>query len=230
MSKKTRYIHQIRSDTNDVTVILLAAGIGRRMKHYGAKSLLDYDEAKLIDHQLATIRQALPEAEIILVVGFKSQDIIDYVPDDVRIVENIRFEETNTVESLRLAINNSTRSNLLLIHGDMAFSKEAISFQGELENFMVIDKDKMIGNDKIGVVHEDDKVVNLSYGLPVKWGQIVYLNQLVYSDVKRLCVTMGDRSQVYELLNEMLRLGHEFKIHNHPEMVVKEIDSIKDTK
>ena len=67
-----KHIKSIREDISHalIHIIIPSAGIGRRMKSYGCKSLLNINHEKLIDIQIKNIRQAFPENEIILITGF----------------------------------------------------------------------------------------------------------------------------------------------------------------
>ena len=85
-----KHIKSIRQDPNEtlVHVIIPSAGIGRRMKSYGCKSLLNIRDKKLIDIQVENIRNVFPTNEIILVTGFDSDRLINNSPTDIIKIEN----------------------------------------------------------------------------------------------------------------------------------------------
>ena len=114
-----------------VSCILLADLPGYRMKSYGPTSLLPVKKARLIDHQIKAIRNAFEKIEIIICTGFESEKINKYIRTtysdiNVRVVENQLFTQTNSCESLRLALNNINNKNLFIIDGSLLFTNKAL--------------------------------------------------------------------------------------------------------
>ena len=72
-----KHIKSIRQNIDEtlVHVIIPSAGIGRRMKSYGCKSLLNIKDRKLIDIQIENIRNVFPENEINFVASACSTNI-----------------------------------------------------------------------------------------------------------------------------------------------------------
>ena len=102
-------IHPRKSDKykQQMSVVILAAGMNYRAKSYGPKCLLtDKNDITLLSLQINNIRAVYPESEIILTVGFEADKILKKVPSDVRIIENQLYENTNTIEEIRLSLNN----------------------------------------------------------------------------------------------------------------------------
>ena len=58
--------------------------------------------------------------------GLDCDKIVDTIPKSIRIVENQNFHCTGTAEYIRLVINNSTESSLLIIDGGVLFSEDAL--------------------------------------------------------------------------------------------------------
>ena len=110
-----KHIKSIRQDPNEtlVHVIIPSAGIGRRMKSYGCKSLLNIRDKKLIDIQVENIRNVFPTNEIILVTGFDSDRLINNSPTDIIKIENeITFIEINfrVLDKFLSSLENNNKS------------------------------------------------------------------------------------------------------------------------
>ena len=81
----TRYISRVRKDTkdkkdySDMSVIIPAAGMGRRMKTYGPKCMIPINGVPIIERQIKQLNKVYPNCDIIIVVGFGSSVISDTI-------------------------------------------------------------------------------------------------------------------------------------------------------
>jgi choline kinase len=64
--------------------------------------------------------------EIIIVVGYKKEEIINRFPE-LTFVYNPDFETTNTSKSLMLALQSAEKDTLLWLNGDVCLDKEVVS-------------------------------------------------------------------------------------------------------
>lgn len=221
-----RFIHNIKDVTTHETFIILGAGTGRRMRNYGSKSLLRYKSKKVIEHQTSCIRSYSKSSDIIFVTGFESDKIVKESPD-CRLIENQLFETTNTVESIRLAVNASLLSNIYLIHGDIIFSRTAISIPDRTKAFIGMNSNGKINPGKVGISHQDNKLLSLSYGLTDKWSQITYIPAQYFSTLKSQVNKASKNLSTYELIN-ILTESFDFYMFENKKNSILEIDSIKD--
>ncbi len=105
--------------------VILAAGVGSRLGGTLPKALIRIGErATILSNQVAILRK-LGVREIIVVVGFKKEVVMEYYPDLVY-VYNPRFHITNTAYSLKLALERITADDVLWTNGDVVF-EEAIA-------------------------------------------------------------------------------------------------------
>lgn len=96
--------------------IILAAGVGSRLRPLTEdrpKCLLEVGGRTLIDRQLQTLAR-LGVADVIVVVGYQSDRIRRHLGNQVRYLENERYEHTNSLYSLWLARENLASSALIL--------------------------------------------------------------------------------------------------------------------
>ena len=96
MKKHVKKIHEQKHNVL-VNVIIPPAGVGRRMKSYGCKSLLTINNEKLIDIQLKHITNVFEKHEVILITGFDSDRLINHSPSNLIKIENEKYYENNVV-------------------------------------------------------------------------------------------------------------------------------------
>lgn len=107
--------------------IILAAGMGRRLGEYtkdNTKCMLPINGVKLIDRFLNKLSQ-MHLSRVIIVVGYKGQNVIDYIgnryEDKVKIefINNPVYDKTNNIYSLALAKEQMKEDDTLLLESDL---------------------------------------------------------------------------------------------------------------
>ena len=106
--------------------VILAAGIGSRLKRDLPKSLTELPDGKTILARQVDILKESKAEEIIIVVGYKKEEIIKRFPD-LTFVYNPDFETTNTSKSLMLALKSTEKNDVLWLNGDVCLDKEVVS-------------------------------------------------------------------------------------------------------
>ena len=110
--------------------IILAAGMGRRLGEYtkeNTKCMVPVNGVRLIDRLLGQLSQ-LALNRVVIVVGYKGQELKDYIGhryDDVLTIEyvdNPVYDKTNNIYSLSLAKEQLQEDDTLLIESDLIFS------------------------------------------------------------------------------------------------------------
>ena len=214
----------------EITVIIPVAGMGHRMKSYGPKCLLQANQKEtILEKTISNIKREYPLSDIIVVAGFESNKVINSLPHYVTIVENLSFEETNIVESIRLGINASANKKLLIVYGDLIFNVYSIRDVANNGSCVVIDSKSRFKDDEVGVTIVKDRVTTFAYGLEKKWSQIAYFEGEDFDMLKKLC-SNKKRSRLYpfEIFNMMIESGVAIKAIEPKRMTIKEIDSLKD--
>ena len=73
----SRHTTLIKDNTNEnITFVILSAGVGNRMRSYGPKCLFKTSDETILDKQLSIINSSFSNTEIIIVVGFEANKII----------------------------------------------------------------------------------------------------------------------------------------------------------
>ena len=105
--------------------LILAAGMGRRLGDAGAglpKCLIDVDGETLISRILRQIRRVDRDADIRVVLGYRSERVTPLV-DGCRIVINPFFEVAGINASLWLA-REAFDAPVMLLHGDVVLAED----------------------------------------------------------------------------------------------------------
>ena len=111
--------------SNDTTVIITAAGFGKRLGYNIPKSLVSINGKTIIERQLEILKNY---KDIRIVVGFKANEVITHVKKirkDILFVMNHNYGTTTPLNSLFLA-SRFTKKNILYIDGDLLISKNSI--------------------------------------------------------------------------------------------------------
>lgn len=221
-----------KSNGHNITVIIPAAGIGRRMKSHGSKSLIQLaTQETLLDRQITVIRKQYPKAEIIVVVGFQADKIIkDLIgKPDIKVVENELYEETNVVRSIGMALRVASNSNILIIYGDIIFNPATLIGLPLHHSATIVDNKNNFEPDVVGVNIIDGYVGCFSYGLRTKWAQIVYLTGKELSIFKTIACNKDKRKlNTFEILNKVIELDGKIKAIEPQDMKIIEINSTQD--
>ncbi|MCQ2256318.1 MAG: aminotransferase class I/II-fold pyridoxal phosphate-dependent enzyme [Bacteroidaceae bacterium] len=107
--------------------IILAAGMGRRLGEYtkdNTKCMLPVNGVRLIDRMLSQLSR-LNLDRVIIVVGYKGQNVIDHVGDRYKDVLNIEwannpiYDKTNNIYSLSLVKDKMAEDDTLLLESDL---------------------------------------------------------------------------------------------------------------
>jgi len=215
-----------------ISVALLSAGNGSRIKSYEPRSLLKIKGSYLLEHQLKTINDSLESPEIITVVGCHANRIIKKVRGKSRFVENQIYENSNSSESLRLAFNNSTNLNFLFMHGDLHFNTKTLDVSFE-KSFVIVDNQNRFKDSEVGLTKSQEKLSILSYGLPEKWAQIAFVTGHEYEILKSIFnkYEPQDKKKLsFEIINNIIEMGGKFCCYEPRGMKITEIDRIKDIK
>jgi hypothetical protein len=165
-----RFITPIKNPPNndEITVIILGANVTPRRKGFGAKSLFPIGQQwNIIETQIDSIKNAYPKADIILVTGFQSQQVINK-KYPIRIVENVNFEETSEAEQLRIALNATIGNKVFIVGGDLVFDSVSIkSVASHGSNVLFSNKPKE--DVCLGIVHHNNILENVIYDMPNEW-------------------------------------------------------------
>tara|TARA_Y100000593_G_scaffold44441_1_gene84823 strand:- start:5355 stop:6038 length:684 start_codon:yes stop_codon:yes gene_type:complete len=214
---------------DEIDVIIPAAGMGRRMKSYGPKSLIKIGNSTIIKNQISLLRSYLSNPNIVLVCGFKATLLMNQTPHDIIKVENEKYTETNVARSIGIGLRIVSNSKkLVVIYGDLVFNSEAIKNLA-FDKSSIIVTNNNIGDDEVGCVISEKQVCNLMYDLPNKWGQIAIFIGKELELLKELCWDGKNNNKFgFEIINLIIERGGKFKCIENDKIKIIDIDNSKD--
>jgi len=212
--------------------IILGAGMSSRMKSYEPRSLLKLKDGNLIQHQVEAIRSKY-DGDVILVSGFKTAKILKKTRTfGIKVVENERYQTTNSFESLRLGLAQTDADAVFICHGDLYFDVDVLD-NIHNSSFIVKDTYGQIPAREVGFIEQAGLVTTLSYGLAEKWGQMLYLTGNELALLREICLKEGhkfERKLLFEGINHLIDLGGKLAVKESPGSKIVEIDTIGDLK
>lgn len=233
-NKHTRFVTQVRrsgvgkAGNPTLDIIILADLIPAKMKSYGPTPLFKLPSGDyLIDIQLTALEKSYPNSNIILTVGYMAESVADK-KKDLRLVENQLFETTNHIESLRLALNNSTCQHVMIIHGDVLFDADSIDNITRSGSSILIDEKECLPKNSIGVTVVDNRATVFSYAIKEKWTGIVFLKGKELKLFKQFCKDkIYNKRCSHEALNWVLEHEGSLDVYSNPARNFTKIESGK---
>jgi len=211
-----------------VGVIILAEEMGYRMKSYGPKCLIETKTGTILSDQIKTIQKVFHDPDIVLLTGFQADKIVKKSPKGIRIVENQLYQDTNSVEGLRLCFNNMSNNSILIISGDLIFNEHALNSIANEGSCVIIDSKNRISNDEIGVSTNNDRILNFAYGLDSIWCGIVFLQGKELQMAKNFCTRDNSKMCSFEMLNYVINSGGKIRHIEPQNLNIAKISSVKD--
>jgi choline kinase len=218
--------------SDEFAVVIPAAGIGRRMRSYGPKCLVQLADGRtVLRRQIDLVRQLCPRVDIVVVVGFEAERVIRTLPAGVRVVENEHYEETGVARSIAMGLRATTADRVLVVYGDLVFNWATLRGIGGTKSVVVVDRCGKMGTAEVGVTVVGQAATHFDYGLKTKWTGIVLLTGRELALFKQLAATVDRRRAAgHELLNCIIDRGGEFQTVLVDTAELVEIDSGADIK
>jgi choline kinase len=163
-----------------VQATILAAGLGTRLGRPFPKPLTrTSDGVSIMQRQVDAVRAVLPDAQIVVVVGFKLELVMEAQPD-VLFAYNENYDTTNTSKSLLKALRLSGPGGVLWMNGDVVFDKQVLtrvqSFMDDDQTFVCVNT-AAVGDEEIKyTVDSDGYVRELSKTVVGGLGEAVGIN------------------------------------------------------
>lgn len=152
-----------------MTYIILAAGKGSNLQpltlKYAKTSFRLDEETTVLQRMVRSIRTADKNAEIVVVVGYKADEIKKELEgENVIFVMNPFYEVTNSISSVWFAREYLERENVAIVHGDAVFSDEIISSYLTIPTeypYVLVDS-SVVNHGAYNIVARDDYVLVMS--------------------------------------------------------------------
>jgi choline kinase len=168
-------------------VVILAAGMGTRLGRDHPKPLTPLQDGRsILQRQLDGLQSVLgPEVPITVVVGFRSELIMQAAPD-LTFAYNPDFASTNTSKSLLRGLRSSRDGGVLWLNGDVVFDPAVIELalpclQAD-QSFVCVDTNTVADEEVKYTLDEDGFVRELSKTVVGGLGEAVGINYVSAAD------------------------------------------------
>lgn len=196
--------------------VILAAGSGSRLNGVSnglPKCLLPIGEQTLIEHQLEALSDA-GIGQILIVAGYKADEVRKVVGNRATFIENDRYAETNSLFSLSLA-SEWVHGPFVLMNCDVLFHPDILHrLIAKGGNALAYDSTSSAGQEQTKVALREGRVIDLGKDLPAELSRGENLglmcfdangSEALFACVKALVQNGGEKSWVMEAVRSTCR-------------------------
>lgn len=201
---------------NNITYVILACYIDKGMKSYGSKGLMIFNNKRLLDYQIESIKKSQSKKnnyEIIILCDFDQQKISKIYSSDIKVYG---LDNKNPIHrGAELASHNK----ILFIDYGCIFDHSIIKNIGSETNSLILCI-KNIKNTKLDIgciTDKDQKLQHMFFDLPEnKFTNIFLINN---TDKRTICnnIEYHNKNLLYfEIINFLKQNGSIIEIRNIP--------------
>ncbi|MDG2366812.1 MAG: phosphocholine cytidylyltransferase family protein [Candidatus Marinimicrobia bacterium] len=225
--------------------VILAAGVSRRLyplTYEMPKCLMKVGDKAILDRQLKTL-QSSKISEVIIVVGYYRELIVDYVKShyndlNVKFVINHHYFETNTAYSLRLCNDFIKNEPFILMNADVLYPKEVLTrvIDSNYNTVLAVDI-KPCGREEVKVIEgEGNRIVAIGKELieDNSLGEFIgvakfskNISSKFMNSLDRL-ISSGGNSDYFEAAIHPLMSEHDIYYEDISDLPCIEIDFVED--
>ena len=165
--------------------IILAAGIGSRLGNSNPKPLTKLNNGEsILGRQVAYLSEYLGVTNIIAIVGYKKDLIMESFPDLLYVYNNF-YDTTNTSKSLLAGLNKIENENVLWLNGDVVFEKELLPQIIKCSKSCMAVNTNSVGEEEIKYnIFDDGNIKEVSKTVSPALGEAVGINKIVAVDFR----------------------------------------------
>lgn len=242
MKKSDRFVTIVKSNNSPhrlreekITIILLAENYGYRMKSYGPISLVEIDGKTLLQHQLEAISSVFVDFEVIICCGFETNKVYHYIQSNfprnynIRLVENQVYYHSNCCEGLRLCMNNTMNTRLLVCGGGVIITREYLKSINLRKSSILTQRGQKNNTFDVGIIRNDMRLETMSLAIKNNiWTELLYLNgeQLIKSFYNIVSKPELKNKFLFEAINSWKGRRQLHIVENISDPILK-IDNIK---
>jgi choline kinase len=166
-------------------VVILMAGIGSRLGNPLPKCLTPLrSDYTILDHQLDNLTAF--NGDIVAVVGFKKEIILERHPE-LLFVYNPLFDQTNTSQSLLIALRHLNREDVLILNGDVVFDPRIIDAMQNCQHSSMAVVRGSVGEEEVKFrLDGEGRIAAVSKSLAGALGEAIGINLIRARDVELL--------------------------------------------
>tara|TARA_B100001250_G_scaffold118213_1_gene100361 strand:- start:1246 stop:1917 length:672 start_codon:yes stop_codon:yes gene_type:complete len=165
--------------------VILAAGKGTRLGMSHPKPLTKLKTGEtILERQIDSLSKYVDKKNIIVVVGYKKELIMNEFPD-CTFIFNPNYEKTNTAKSLLCALNSQPESDIIWINGDVVFDpKVLIPILNSKESCMLVNTEKVSEEEVKYNLNNNDTIKQVSKDIKDGIGEAVGINKITKNYIK----------------------------------------------
>jgi choline kinase len=167
-----------------VKAIILAAGIGSRLGNPKPKPLTKLSTGEMImERQINALKQVLSVDDILVVIGFKKDLIMEEFPELTYVFNNM-YDRTNTSKSLLKALKKVQGHDVIWINGDVVFDPDVLARLAASQSSVMAVNTASVGEEEVKYTVAADGSINaVSKTVTHALGESVGVNKIVSEDI-----------------------------------------------
>ena len=174
--------------------VILAAGVGSRLGKPHPKPLTVLSTGETImQRQIAALTKYIGADNIIIVVGFKKDLIMEEFSNELFVYNNV-YDNTNTSKSLLCALNKIHNEDVLWLNGDVVFEadilKPIIDYNGScmaVNTDSVAEEEVKYNTNNDGTIRQVSKIITDGLGEAVGINKITKENLNLFKKSLEIC-------------------------------------------
>lgn len=179
---------------DNIIAVILAAGIGSRLKENIPKALVNIGDNKtILEHQLQNLNKIIEMKNIYIVVGFKKDLILERYPY-LSFIYNNNYKNTNTSKSLLIALEKFQDEDVLWINGDVIFEPEILlMIQKYSNNNLVCVKNVPVKEEEVKyTIDENGFIKDIAKEIENGLGEAVGINYIKKENIKQFISSLKE--------------------------------------
>ena len=202
--------------------VILAAGKGTRLGMSHPKPLTKLKTGEtILQRQIDFLSEYVDKKDIIIVVGYKKELIMNKFPD-CTFIFNPNYEKTNTAKSLLCALNKNFDSDIIWINGDVVFdSKVLIPILNSKKSCMLVNTEKVSEEEIKYNLNNEGTIKQVSKDIKDGIGEAVGINKITKNYIKNYIEALKKCSD-----QDYFEYGIELLIQNNIPIYPIDISSI----
>jgi len=159
--------------------VILAAGKGTRLGMSHPKPLTKLKTGEtILERQIDFLSKYVDKKNIIIVVGYKKELIMNEFPD-CTFIFNPDYEKTNTAKSLLCALNSQSKTDIIWINGDVVFDpKVLVPILNSKESCMLVNTEKVSEEEVKYNLNNNGTIKQVSKDIKDGIGEAVGINKI----------------------------------------------------
>lgn len=169
-------------------VVILAAGKGSRLGHHELPKPLTWlsNGISILEWQLQTLQKYISLDDVMVVVGYHKEMIIERFPH-LKYIHSKNFASENTSKSLLLALQQCSQHDVLWLNGDVVFHPTVLGKILDLKKTSMVVNVGPVGEEEVKYRESSEGcILEVSKQVELPKGEALGINFVTAADAKML--------------------------------------------